>query len=276
MKIAVTGTSGYVGGAIASAFREHGHEVLSLSRRPCPQPWLQHSLGDDPTSIPWENVHALIHAAHDFTAANAAENQDHNIVPSVALFNAAAAAGVRHLIFISSMSCFVGCTSHYGKAKLAIEQQIARLNPAIVRPGLVWGGETGGVMAALEATVLRLPVVPYLTGRNKLRQYLIHQEDLATTLVRIVGEAPPQEPLVINAYHPQPQSLLEILKTLAARHSKKRLFFPVPCQFAMLGLKSLETLRIRPPFRSDSLQGLVFANPFPASPDNPSCYRPFR
>jgi hypothetical protein len=44
----------------------------------------------------------------------------------------------------------------------------------------------------------------------------------------------------------------------------------------MFGLKSLEFLRLPLPYRSDSLQGLVFANPFPASPDNPSCYRPFR
>lgn len=276
MKIAVTGASGYVGGAIASAFRESGHEVLSLSRRPSPQPWRHYSLGDDPASIPWENVHVLIHAAHDFTAANAAENHDRNIVPSVALFNAAAAAGVRHLMFISSMSCFESCTSHYGKAKLAIERQITRLNPTIVRPGLVWGGETGGVMAALENTVLHLPVVPYLTGSNKLRQYLVHQEDLASNLVRIAGETPPMESRVITACHPQPQSLLEILKILAARHSRKRLFFPVPWQFAMLGLKALEALHIRPPFRSDSLQGLVFANPSPPSSDKPETYRPFR
>lgn len=276
MKIAVTGASGYVGGAIASAFRLYGHEVLSLSRRPCPPPWRHHSLGDDPTSIPWENVDVLIHAAHDFSAYNAADNHAINVVSSVNLFNAASAAGVRHLIFISSMSCFVGCISHYGKAKLAIEQQINRLNPTIIRPGLVWGGETGGVMAALETFVLRLPIVPYLTGRNMLRQYLIHQEDLATTLIKIVEEVPPTEARLITAYHPQSMSLLVILNILAARHSKKRLFLPVPWQFAMLGLKTFETLHIRPPFRSDSLQGLVFANPFPASPDNPSFYRPFR
>lgn len=276
MKIAVTGASGYVGGSIANAFREQNHIVLSLSRRPCPPPWQHHSLGDDPASIPWENVHALIHAAHDFTAATPAENHSRNVTPSVALFNAAAAAGVPHLVFISSMSCFEGCSSHYGKAKLAIKQQIASLNPTIIRPGLVWGDEAGGVMAALETTVRRLPLVPYLTGQNKLRQYLVHQHDLANVIVSLIENPPAGRPRAITACNPQPQSLLEILKTLATRHSKKRLFIPVPWQIAMIALKTLEALRINPPFRSDSLQGLVFANPSPPPSKSPDSYRPFR
>ena len=275
MKIALTGASGYVGGAIASAFRERGHEVFSLSRRPCLPPWQHYSLGDDPNSISWENVQVLIHAAHDFTAATPSDNHTRNIAPAIDLFNTAHSSGVSHLVFISSMSSFENCTSEYGKAKLSIEQQISHLNPTLVRPGLVWGGDTGGVMAALEATVLHLPIVPFITGGNTLNQYLVHAEDLATKLANIIDSQPPTKAQIIASYHPQPLSLFNILKILAVRHAKKRLFIPIHWRFAMLGLNILEALRIRLPFRSDSLKGLVFANQSPPFPENPSCYRKF-
>jgi nucleoside-diphosphate-sugar epimerase len=275
MKVLVTGASGYVGGAIADTFRANKHEVISLSRRPCKSPWHEYSLGDNLNNIPWQDCQVLIHAAHDFTAKTSAENLSRNILPALELFEAAAASGVSRLVFISSMSSFSGCCSEYGKAKLEIEQRLLHLNPIIIRPGLVWGGKTGGIMSALEAIVIRLPLVPYLSGREKLYQYLVHRDDLANTIMDISETSPPSLPQLITAYHPQPLSILEILKIHAATHSKKRIYFPIPWQLAMFGLKTLEFLGLPAPFRSDSLRGLVHTNPSPQKTFQPESFRPF-
>jgi UDP-glucose-4-epimerase GalE len=37
MKVAVTGAAGYIGGQIALALKDAGHEVLGIDRRPCPR-----------------------------------------------------------------------------------------------------------------------------------------------------------------------------------------------------------------------------------------------
>ncbi len=79
MKIAITGASGYVGNCISNCFRAHGHEVLSLSRRPCAAPWVSYALGDDPQLLPWKGVDVLVHAAYDFTPRSWPEILDGNV-----------------------------------------------------------------------------------------------------------------------------------------------------------------------------------------------------
>jgi nucleoside-diphosphate-sugar epimerase len=263
MKVAITGASGYLGGRIADAFRRHGHEVLSLSRRPCPDPWLSYSLGDDPDRLPWNGIEVLVHAAYDFNAGTLEEIIEKNVRPGVALFHSASRAGVGRLLFISSMSCFDGCRSNYGKAKHLIEKEAHALGAHVIRPGLVWGEHSGGIMGTLELLVKKLPIVPYLAGGNLLKQYLVHDEDLAETVVALACKPSSGNGTPHTVAHPSPVPFPAILKTIANRAGRRPLFLPVPWQPVMLMLKLIEATGIRFPFRSDSLVGLVHSNPSP-------------
>ncbi|MEO5713808.1 MAG: NAD-dependent epimerase/dehydratase family protein [Luteolibacter sp.] len=277
MKIAVTGATGYVGSRLSEFLREHSHEVLALSRRPVEAPWAAYTLGDDPDLLPWYGVDVLIHLAYDFTARNWQEILDRNVNPSIALFQAARRAGVRHLIFISSLSSFEGCRSDYGKAKLMIEKEVMRLEATVIRPGLVWGKQSGGVMGTLETLVARLPVVPYLAGGNGLAQYLVHEEDLARAILVMLEKFPEGVPHPVTIANPTSLTLRAILRTIATRTRGKRLFVPAPWQFAMVVLKTAEMLGVKTLFRSDSLTGIVHGNPdadFSGVPAGLSC-RPF-
>jgi nucleoside-diphosphate-sugar epimerase len=277
MKILVTGASGYVGGMLSRHFREQGHEIISLSRRPCTGSWTAYSLADtDPRALPWEGADVLVHAAHDFKSSSREENHTRNILPTFRLFQAAAAAQVPHLVLISSMSAYPNCGSLYGNAKLETERELIPFNPLIIRPGLVWGGETGGVMGSLEKLVLLLPLVPFVTAKSSLKQFLVHGTDLAQIILQLIHSNPsPETPVIASAFHPQSVPLPDILREIARRHSLRRSYLPVPWQLAMLGLKSLETLGIPLPFRSDSLKGLVHPNPTPKNHFLDFTYTPF-
>jgi nucleoside-diphosphate-sugar epimerase len=270
MKIAITGASGYVGTCIASSFRQQGHEVLSLSRRRCTAPWLAYTMTDDPSALPWNSIDTLIHAAYDFTAHTWDEILEKNVNPAIELFKAAKQAKVRNLIFISSMSSFEGCLSNYGKAKLMVEQEVLALGAVVIRPGLVWGDHSGGVMGTLEKLVAQFLIVPYLTGSKNLHQYLIHEMDLAAAIVAIAENLPTKAGTLQTITHPEPTSLLTILNSIAERAKKSRLYLPIPWQFAMAGLRSIEALGLPPLFRSDSLVGLVHGNPDPQFTAPPS------
>lgn len=258
MKAAVTGASGYVGGAIVRRFEKDGHTVLRLSRRECEGEWRSFSLGDDPAALPWDGIDALVHAAYDFSPRTWEEAEARNVIPSIALIAAARQAGVRHIVFISTLSAFDGCRSLYGKAKLAIEMEALAAGATVIRPGLVWGGTPGGMMGSLEKIVCALPVVPYLCGGGGLRQYLVHEEDLAENVVRCASRDGESEP--ISVAHPASLTFREILTGIAAKRKLRRMFVPVPWPSAMAALKLAEACGIPLPFRSDSLTGLVRGN----------------
>ncbi|MES2924213.1 MAG: NAD(P)-dependent oxidoreductase [Verrucomicrobiota bacterium] len=278
MRVAITGASGYVGTCISNAFRTHGHEVLALSRRPCAAPWTSYALGNDPLLLPWENVDVLVHAAYDFSPRTWQEIVDGNVTPSVGLLKAAKEAKVGRLVFISSMSSFEGCRSNYGKAKLMIEGEARQLGAVIIRPGLVWSEPSGGVMGTLEKLVAKLPMIPYLIGGTNLNQFLIHEADLSEGIVAIAEALPAGAGTLHSVTHPDPVSLLAILKSIAKRSNRRRLYVPIPWQFVMTALKSIEALGIPSLFRSDSLVGLVHGNPHfeISSPPAGIFYRPFR
>lgn len=278
MRVAITGASGYVGTCISNCFRARGHEVLALSRRPCAAPWVCYALGNDPRHLPWEKVDVLVHAAYDFTPRTWQDILDGNVTPSIELLQAAKQAKVGRLIFISSMSSFEGCQSNYGKAKLMIESEARRLGAVVIRPGLVWSEPSGGVMGTLEKLVAKLPVVPFPMGGANLKQFLIHQADLSEAVVAIAESLPSGAGTLHSVTHPDPVSLLAILKSIAKRTQRCRFYVPVPWQFVMAGLKFIETLGLPSLFRSDSLVGLVHGNPhFEITPPPAGiCYRPFR
>jgi nucleoside-diphosphate-sugar epimerase len=266
---AITGASGYVGSAIARCFRAHGWRVLELGRRG----GQRFELGRE-DAIDWSGIDALVHCAWDFRLKRREEIERVNVRGSVRLMESARAAGVARGVFISSLSCFAGCRSLYGKGKLAVEAEAKRMGFAVVRPGLVYGDRPGGMMGALEKAAKASPVVP-LIGDGSYPQYPVHEDDLAGLVFALCRREAPPEP--VSAASGEAIPFRELLRRVAARHGRKPLFVPVPWPLILAGLKTMEGVGLNPPFRSDSLTGFVFQNPNPnfETAHKISAFRPF-
>ncbi|MFN3628920.1 MAG: NAD-dependent epimerase/dehydratase family protein [Casimicrobiaceae bacterium] len=193
MRIAITGTGGYVGGALARALGREGHELIALSRA---------------TGIDWQALDraelvvrlrgaaALIHcaarvhvrgaAAQDQAAFDAA-----NVEVSRLLAQAAAEAGVGRFILLSSIAVHglsasgalidastpVAPRDAYGRSKWRAEQAVAGIARAtglavvILRPPLIYGPGAPGNMARLAQAIARgwpLPLAAARTNRRSL------------------------------------------------------------------------------------------------------------
>lgn len=264
---AVTGANGYVGSAVATRFRKDGWQVREMRHvRSSPDTddrgWIPFSLEGETRETDLHGIDTLIHCAYDFTLTRWSDIERINVDGSGRLFEAARNAGVSRILHVSTMSAFQGCSSLYGKAKLAIEEATTTAGGLCVRPGLVYGDEPGGTMGALERLVSMTPVIP-LVGKGRNVQYLAHQDDLCDAILELSSRQGPLPKAPILAASDLPRTLREILEALAERRSRHVSFIPVPKGFVLAALKSVEAMGLRLGFRSDSLISLLNQNPNP-------------
>jgi nucleoside-diphosphate-sugar epimerase len=260
---AITGSNGYVGGCVKKYFAAHGWEILELTRRPQPNSRaVKFQLGEEIPPSAFENISALVHCAYDFQPLGWGKICEVNIEGSLKLFWAARAAGVKKIIFISSISAYDGCRSLYGNAKLHAEKLALESGALVIRPGLVYGSGLGGMFGKLAAQIRNSPVIP-LIGDGSQIQFLVHNEDLCSFIEKFASEQIKIPPQILTAANEQPWAFKQLLLEIARALEKNPKFIPLPWRLVWFGLKSVELFGLKLNFRSDSLVSLMNQNPAP-------------
>ncbi|GAA3331003.1 MULTISPECIES: NAD-dependent epimerase/dehydratase family protein [Curtobacterium] len=187
MRVLVTGASGFLGAATATAVRDAGHTVRTLQRRPSGVEGVTDVLGSvtdaDTVRAAVADVDAVVHlAAKVSLAGDPADFARVNVTGTQILLDAARASGVQRFVAVSSPSVAhtgsslagVGAgpaepeaaRGDYARTKAAAELlALAADGPGFavvaVRPHLVWGpGDTQLVGRIVErARAGRLPLL---------------------------------------------------------------------------------------------------------------------
>lgn len=253
--VAVTGASGYVGSLAVAGFLAAGYRVLRLGRRSVGGPDnAQFSLDREIPEAVLRGVDTLVHCAYDFTVTSREEIWRVNVLGTQRLFVAASTAGVRRTIFISSMSAYAGTNQLYGRAKLACEAMALSQGMCVVRLGMVYGENPGGMAGALKK-LASLPVIP-LPGASS-HQYMLHEEDLSRALP-LLAQAEEWPDSAIGLAHPVAVPFRKVMARAARSSGRTRaLFVPIPWRPLFWTMYVAELTPMRPPLRSDSLLGLV-------------------
>jgi hypothetical protein len=155
------------------------------------------------------------------------------------------------------MSAFTGTSQLYGQAKLDIEKITAELGGCAIRPGLVHGKQAGGMAGAIRKLTI-LPIVPIIAGGSGV--YTVWEADLMDAIA-LLASAPTLEPATISLAHPDKVALADLVRTFAAQDNRRCRFMPVPWRPIYWMLRAGELMRLRLPFRADSLLGLVSTAP---------------
>ena len=183
--IAITGATGFVGSALIVRAVAAGHSVRALTRRPQPPrdgvTWVAGAL-DRPDSLVAlaTGADAIIHVAGVVNAPDRAGFVTGNVDGTAAMLAAAAQAGVRRFVHVSSLSAREPQLSNYGWSKAAAETLVERsgLDWTIVRPSGVYGPGDMDMrdIFRLAARGLALMPPPGDVG-------LVHVDDLARLLL---------------------------------------------------------------------------------------------
>jgi nucleoside-diphosphate-sugar epimerase len=196
-RVLVTGASGFIGSAVVAALARDGRTVRAAVRRPhlsftdgvevVQHPDLAETFDWQPLLQGVDQVVHLAGIAHTGRSVERTSYDRVNRQATALLATAAARAGVRHLVFVSSIRAQCGPaadhalterddpapTDAYGASKLAAEDAVRASGVpfTILRPVLLYGPGVKGNLALLAraaATRLPLPVKDFGNRRSLL------------------------------------------------------------------------------------------------------------
>lgn len=186
MTIAVTGGTGFVGQALLDLAGQEGVSVQALTRRPQADRegvvWVRGAL-DDARALAelTAGCETVIHIA-GVVNSDVAGFEAGNVAGTQALVHAAAGAGVRRLVHVSSLAAREPQLSAYGASKLRGERavRLSRLDWTILRPPAIYGPrdrEMLDLFRMAKRGIVPLPPAGHLS--------VIHVADLARLLLAL-------------------------------------------------------------------------------------------
>jgi nucleoside-diphosphate-sugar epimerase len=248
--VALTGATGFIGRHLLQELVRRGYRVRVLLRRPTMLPPEASGavVGDltAPRAMAQAlvDVDAVIHSAALAHAMSGIPEDDYraiNTEATVALARAAARAGARRFVFLSSIRAQSGPaaeeiltedhppepTDAYGRSKLEAERGLAEIDIdwVALRPVLVYGAGVRGNMASL-AKLVRLPV-PLPLGGLKARRSVLAVENLVDAVDLVLSAPGPlRRPFIVADQ--EPLSVAEMVAALRAGLGRGPGLLPVP------------------------------------------------
>lgn len=200
MRILLTGATGMIGGAIARALLQRGHEVVCAVRDPSrlqlppPARALQVDLSAAPDADWWrphlEGVDAVVNAVGILRESPGQSFETlHHRAPAE-LFMACATAGVRSVVQVSALGADANARTGYHRSKRAVDDLLRALplRGAVVQPSLVFSPE--GASSALFMGLATAPLLMLPAG-GRMAVQPVHLDDLVQGVVALLEDPPP-------------------------------------------------------------------------------------
>jgi NADH dehydrogenase len=178
----------------------------------------------------------------------------------------AAAAGVKHFVYVSSASVTYPRRTRYAESKLAGEALVKAergFAHTIVRPTLVYEDNGGQEFLLFQQYLERFPVVPFI-GDGRARKRPVHAQDIVEGLAAIAGN-PRSHGQTYNFSGADSVTIRELAELMLARRGQRRRFLHLPVGLCQAAAVAMGAVMKHPPLSLQAIAGLV--NDADLSPD---------
>lgn len=240
MILALTGATGFVGGALLQQALAAGHQVRALARRAQAErdgvTWVAGAL-DDAAAVSGlvSTADAVVHVAGAVNAPDRAGFAAANIEGTRTVVEAAKVWGVARFVHVSSLAAREPRLSNYGWSKAGAEAEVAAsgLDWTIVRPPGVYGPgdmEQRDLFRAARRGVVPLPP----NGRLSI----IHVDDLARLLLTLAERSATGAHAIYEPASPDGAlRYTEFARAIAAAVGRRALPLPLPAALLRLAAR---------------------------------------
>jgi NADH dehydrogenase len=276
MRILVTGGSGVVGRGTVTELLARGHTVVLLSRhaREDARQWpagVTPRPGDvsDASSIRGaaDGCELVLHMVGIVEETDAATFDAVNVRGTANIVAEAERAGVKRLVFVSSLGAPTG-TSAYHRSKAAAEQHVRRFrgHGVICRPGNVYGPGDEQISLLLRMVRAPSPIVPTIGDGDQPIQP-IWWEDCAVAIANIV-ERPDLAGRELDIAGPEVTSQNDLMRRLSRITGRDVVGVAVPEFLASFGAKAVSLVGWDMSFNEQQMTMLREGNVIPPGGDN--------
>jgi len=266
-RVLVTGAAGVMGSRLVHALAGRGWQVRGLV---IPGDPLQARIagaceiveGDlgDPAALAraCEGIELCYHLAAVILSPDPEVFARVNRDGTANVVNAAVAAGVQHLVYVSSASVVYPRRTRYAQSKLEAEEIVKRataLQYTIARPTLVYD-EAGGQEFRLFLDYLRrFPVVPFV-GPGVARKRPVFSGDVVDGLARIAGN-PRAHGKTYNLSGGEAIPIAEMARLMLEHHGLKRRFLHLPIPLCRAVAAGMGAFLEDPPLNHYTIAGMI-------------------
>jgi nucleoside-diphosphate-sugar epimerase len=205
-----------------------------------------------------QGVELIYHLAAVILSADPAVFGRVNRDGTANLVRAAARAGVRHFVYVSSASVIYPRRTPYAESKLAAEQIVKAERSfahTIVRPTLVYDQSGGQEFRLFLDYLRRFPVVPFV-GRGLARKRPVLSDDVVDGLLRIAGNEQ-SHGRTYNFSGGEAIAIGELARLMLAHHGLHRRFLHLPVTLCRAVAAAMKVVLADPPLNRYTIAGMI-------------------
>jgi len=263
MRVAITGSNGFIGQNLCNALKNNSHKIRQLVRYDQHNSIDSFSVGDISHNTDWskalEDVDCIIHCAglahnlHRSKNLNLTSFEEINVLGTINLAEQASRLGVNRMVFLSSLKVNGDLTTtdrpfteksipkprgEYAQSKWDAEQKLreisstSKLDVITVRPPLVYGpGVKANFLYLLKAVSLGLPLP---LGSIDNRRSFISVDNLTDFLIACITK-PEARGKTFLVSDDEDISTSYLIESMAKLMNKPSRLFYLPKKFMHLG-----------------------------------------